>query len=165
MNSDSVNDEDSNSDSTVKSPPEPPPETLPFSFILPVKNGNLLTKYGFIYNETIGQFLNHEGIDLSANQGEEVWACIDGIVTIAEGELLEGVDIIITTENGIQVVYRYVDSIEGLKTGDTVTQGDVIGHFAEARGIEYGLGPHLHIEVYENDKAMDPTEYFNVQSK
>ena len=165
LNSDSVNDEESNSDSTDKSTPEPPPETLPFSFILPVKNGNLLTKYGFIYNETIGQFLNHEGIDLSANQGEEVWACIDGIVTIAEGELLEGVDIIITTENGIQVVYRYVDSIEGLKTGDTVTQGDVIGHIAEARGIEYGLGPHLHIEVYENDKAMDPTEYFNVQSK
>lgn len=163
--SDSANTSESNSDSTDKSTPEPPPETLPFSFILPVKNGNLLTKYGFTYNETIGQFLNHEGIDLSANQGEEVWACIDGIVTIAEGELLEGVDIIITTENGIQVVYRYVDSIEGLKTGDTVTQGDVIGYISEARGAEYALGAHLHIEVYKNDEATDPTEYFNIESK
>ena len=163
--SESVNDTESTSDSTDVTPPETPPETLPFSFILPVKNGNLLTKYGFTYNETIGQFLNHEGIDLSANQGEEVWACIDGIVTIAEGELLEGVDIIITTENGIQVVYRYVDSIEGLKTGDTVTQGDVIGYISEARGAEYALGAHLHIEVYKNDEATDPTEYFNIESK
>lgn len=163
--SDSANTSESNLDSTDTSTPEPPPETLPSSFILPVKNGNLLTKYGFIYNETIGQFLNHEGIDLSANQGEEVWTCIDGIVTIAEGDLLGGVDIIITTENGIKVVYRYVDPIEGLKTGDVVTQGDVIGYISEARGMEYALGAHLHIEVYKGDEVVDPTEYFSIESK
>ena len=162
--SDSINAEESNSDSTDTSTPDPLPETLP-SFLLPVEDGELLTKYGFTYNETLGEFLDHTGIDLSANQGEKVWACIDGIVTIAEGELLEDVDIIIATENGIKVVYRYVDPIEGLKTGDTVTQGDVIGYIAEARGTEYELGPHLHIVVYKDDEVVDPTESFNIESK
>lgn len=112
LNSDSVNDEESNSNSTDTITPEPPSETLPSSFILPVKNGNLLTKYGFVYYEALNHFYDHPGIDLSANQGEEAFACIDGIVTIAEGELLDGVDIIIAAENGIKVVYRYVDCVE-----------------------------------------------------
>ncbi|MBQ8428490.1 MAG: helix-turn-helix domain-containing protein [Clostridia bacterium] len=161
----STNNSESDSDSTDMNTPETSTETLPYSFVLPVKDGELLTKYGFGANATLGQMIMHDGIDLSANQGEEVLACIDGVITIADGELLEGVDIIITSGNGIKVIYRYADPIEELKTGDTVKQGDVIGYIAEARGTEYKSGPHLHIEVYKDDEITDPTEYFGIESE
>lgn len=163
--SESANTSEGDSDSDNASASEDPSETLPTLFMLPVKDGKLLTKYGAEYNVTLGQFINHKGIDLTADQGEEVLACIDGTVTIAEVDPLEGTDIIITDANGIKVVYRYADPIEGLKTGDTVKQGDVIGYISEVCGTEYKSGSHLHIELYKDDQLTDPTDYFSIESE
>lgn len=56
--------------------------------------------------------------------------------------MLVGTQITIDHGNGVKSVYQYVEAKEGLKAGDEVKQGDVIGTVAEANGSEYKDGAH-----------------------
>ena len=46
-----------------------------------------------------------------------------------------------------------------MKSGDTVTVGQVIGYAADSAIVESTLGSHVHFSVTCHDEPMDPAEF------
>lgn len=136
------------------------------TFALPVQSLNLVTAYEFGKDVTLGHYHFHSGLDLAADAGTEVMACLDGTVTaITEADGLDGATVTISHDNGLTTVYTFIDKAEGLEVGASVTRGQVIGTVSEACGKEYKVGAHLHFEVFKNGEATDPEEYLDVSAK
>lgn len=136
-------------------------------FSLPVENGTVATTFSFWYNQTLNRYNLHQGIDFQAEAGTNVTAAYDGTVSSITDTLLEGGCVIIDHGNGLQTVYASIDAAQ-LKVGDSVTKGDVIGTVsaaADVMGNEYNEGSHLHFEVRENGKAVDPASYLDLDEK
>ena len=60
------------------------------------------------------------------------------------------------------------EALAALRAGDTVEQGEVIGTVsaaADAMGNEFNEGAHLHFEVLENEKQIDPATYLDYEEK
>ena len=136
-------------------------------FSLPVENGTVATTFSFWYNQTLNRYNLHQGIDFQAEAGTNVTAAYDGTVSSITDTLLEGGCIIIDHGNGLQTVYASIDAAQP-KAGDSVSKGDVIGTVsaaADVMGNEYNEGSHLHFEVRENGKAVDPASYLDLDEK
>ncbi|MCD7729394.1 MAG: M23 family metallopeptidase [Clostridia bacterium] len=136
-------------------------------FVLPIASTASATNdYSFYYNSTLNRYYLHKGIDFAADVGTEVYAAIDGTVeSITTGDVLKGTVITLAHSGGIKTVYTFVDAVEGLAAGDSVSRGDVIATVAEATGEEYKEGSHLHFEVYVNGSAVDPELYLEIENK
>ena len=135
-------------------------------FATPVSQVEITTGYDFGKNVTLGHWHFHTGLDMKADAGTSVMACLDGTVEkIVTGDHLDGTSVTIAHDNGVKTVYTFIEAKSGLKKGDKVKKGDVIGTVAEANGSEYKLGSHLHFEVLKNGEWADPTDYLNGNSK
>lgn len=135
-------------------------------FADPVKEMNVLHTFGFYYNSTLGTYYEHEGIDLSADEGAEVYATTDGTVTaVYTGDVLTGGQIVLEGAGGIVTTYSFVDPIEGLIAGTNVSKGDLIATVSAATGGEYKDGAHVHIEVSLNGETVDPENYLTTTEK
>ena len=138
----------------------------PEEFGAPLATVNVTNEYGFYYNQTLNNYYEHMGIDMSAEAGAEVFAARTGTIeSIYTSDVLVGTQIIIDHGDGIKSVYEYVTAKEGLKAGDKVNKGDVIATVAEANGKEYKDGAHLHFEIFENGKNVDPAKYLTLEEK
>ncbi|WP_343729192.1 M23/M56 family metallopeptidase [Duganella sp.] len=97
----------------------------------------------------------HKGIDFAAAKGTPVRATASGIV-IAAGPITEnggryGNTVII--EHGAQrSLYAHLDSVN-VTPGQRVQAGQLIGAVGQSG---FATGPHLHLEVRENGKIIDP---------
>ncbi len=137
-----------------------------YEFIIPVSTVNVTNSYTFHYNKTLNCYYLHEGIDFAADAGTEVYAALDGTVTaITTGDELYGTVITLSHANNITTTYTFVDAVETLAVGDSVSRGDVIATVADAVGIEYKDGPHLHFEIYENGELVDPETKLDISNK
>lgn len=136
------------------------PTSVPDTFLSPVTAVDISTGFDFGKDVTLGHWHFHTGLDLMAEKGTTVMSCLDGKVEkIVTGDYLDGTSVTIAHDNGLKTVYTFIDAKEGLKEGDKVIRGQVIGTVAEANGSEYLLGSHLHFEVYKDGELADPTDY------
>ena len=137
-----------------------------YEFVAPVAEMNVINDYTFYYNKTLDCYHYHTGIDLAAEAGTNVVACADGTVeSITAGDLLDGTKIVLAHADGVKTSYYFVEAAEGLKAGDAVKRGDVIGTVAQPAGSEYKEGAHLHFEVSDNGETADPNEYLDIAEK
>ncbi len=142
-----------------------PVVTLPEGMILPIEAA-VSVDYGFYHNQTLNSYYEHAGVDFSAAAGTEVLAAEDGIVeSIYKEDLLLGTEIVIDHGDGLKTVYRFVSEAEDLKVGDRVEKGEKIATVAEASGNEYKDGAHLHFEVLQNGKSVDPANHLTLEEK
>jgi murein DD-endopeptidase MepM/ murein hydrolase activator NlpD len=98
----------------------------------------------------------HHGLDIAAEKGTEIAAAQAG--TIIEAGWLSGIygrGIVIDHSDGYKTLYAHVQDIEA-SVGDHVQTGDVIATIGMT-GLT--TGPHLHLEIRINDKAVDPLNY------
>ncbi|MBO5240334.1 MAG: M23 family metallopeptidase [Clostridia bacterium] len=138
----------------------------PEGMIMPVETAALIHDYGFYHNQTLNCYYEHAGLDFSAEVGTEVLAVAAGkIESIYKDDLLLGTEIVIDHGDGLKSLYRFVSEIEGLSVGDSVEQGEVIATVAEASGNEYKDGAHLHFEITESGKVVDPTTHLTLEEK
>ena len=138
----------------------------PEGMIMPLETAALIHDYGFYHNQTLNCYYEHTGLDFSAEVGTEVVAVAAGkIESIYKDDLLLGTEIVIDHGDGLKSVYRFVNEAEGLSVGDSVEQGEVIATVAEANGNEYKDGAHLHFEITESGKIVDPTTHFTLEEK
>lgn len=99
----------------------------------------------------------HMGMDLLAATGAEVLAAADGVVEKATRKgKKDGNSITINHRNGYVTKYNNLGNIL-VRQGQKVSQGTVIGRVGMS-GMSFA--PHLHYEVWYNDEAMDPMNYF-----
>lgn len=130
--------------------------------IVPVENAVISKFYGMSYDSVLNRPITHGGLDFSCAVGTSVKAVLDGSVKqIVSDDLFDNNYVTIEHADGEKTIYRYIVPATGLKVGDTVKQGDIIGAVAEG-GSESDQGVHLHFEIAKSSGGIvDPAEYFN----
>lgn len=126
------------------------------AFVKPVA-GRLSTPYG--YTRYVNGVFNsiHRAIDLAAPTGTPVKAANSGKVVLAEELYLTGNSIYI--DHGMNLFSQYAHlSKLSVKTGDTVTAGQVIG---EVGSTGFSTGPHLHFTFWIGNTATNPDRFFD----
>jgi murein DD-endopeptidase MepM/ murein hydrolase activator NlpD len=102
-------------------------------------------------------FLLHQGVDLLAPAGTPIHAASDGTVVGAAPNAGYGNWIRIQHDRNVATVYGHLSEFApGMRTGVTVKRGQVIG-FVGSTGRS--TGPHLHFEVIDNGRAVDPMAF------
>jgi murein DD-endopeptidase MepM/ murein hydrolase activator NlpD len=97
----------------------------------------------------------HPGIDVSAPRGTKVVAPANGVVVTAGRRGGYGNAIVIDHGYGIITRYGHLEAFN-VRPGQRVRRGDVIG-FVGSTGRSNA--PHLHYEVWVNDKTQNPIQY------
>ena len=98
----------------------------------------------------------HFGIDIAASSNESVLATLDGTVILATYTADTGYLIQVQHGQNLVSVYKNCGSLLK-KVGDVVKAGEAIalvGKAAEKTG-----GPHLHFELWNRGRALDPSKY------
>jgi murein DD-endopeptidase MepM/ murein hydrolase activator NlpD len=97
----------------------------------------------------------HPGIDIAAAQGTPIAAAMAGTVVAAGPDGGYGNAITVDDGNGLTTRYAHCSQIFA-QVGERVAPGDVIG----AVGMTgRATGPHLHFEVRQGDRPVDPAAY------
>lgn len=154
---------DSSTDSTQDSTVDPEPATLQMSFIMPVAGGRIIKEYteaSVVYNQTLGVYAGHMGMDVTGEDSAEVLAVYDGEITSITTNYLEGTTVVVTHVNGVKTIYNSIEVDDALSVGDKVKQGDVLGTISTNNRQEYKDGAHLHFEVEEDGVKVSPAKYF-----
>ncbi len=95
---------------------------------------------------------NHKGIDIAAKKGTEVKAAANGKVLFAGWQKGYGRTVVVQHEDGKQTRYAHAENLLVAK-GDDVLAGQKI---ATVGSTGHSTGPHLHFEVLEQGKAINP---------
>ena len=105
-----------------------------------------------VYSETMGDYRAHLGVDFAGDDGDRVRALADGTVCAFENDTLWGG--YLTIEHGGEIVSVYRGIRAAVDIGDEVSVGDDIGTL-DSIPCESAMGPHLHLELYQNGDAID----------
>ena len=111
------------------------------------------------YNAAMGDWRTHNGVDLSANLGDEVHAAMAGEVLSVQDDLLLGTTVTLNHGDGIMTVYGNLDPEVTVRQGDRVSAGQVIGTVGESANGETHEGAWLHFAVRKDGELVDPMEY------
>jgi hypothetical protein len=114
-----------------------------------------ISAFGLRKHPLNGKILPHTGMDFAAAEGVPVFAGAAGTVTKAGYDEGYGNYIIVKHDEIYTTQYFHLHE-NSVKTGDQVAAGQVIGTVGST-GIS--VGPHLHYEVLQNGKAVDPKDY------
>ncbi len=98
----------------------------------------------------------HEGIDISADRGTPIVATADGQVTFSGWRPGFGWTIEIDHGSGLKTRYAHNQKNLKVQVGDRVRRGDVIAHVGSS-GL--AKGPHVHYEVLQDGRAVNPDNY------
>lgn len=142
--------------------------TAPIVFVNPVESGYLLTEYtqaSVVYNQTLGIYTGHKGIDVAGEENAKVFAVYDGEIESIATSYLTGTTVTITHADGLKTVYNSLETVDGLSQGQKVSKGQEIGVISTNNRQEYKDGAHLHFEVMENNKTIDPFKYLDIDGK
>lgn len=115
----------------------------------------LSSRFGMRTDPFTGRLAFHKGIDLAGKVGSEVESVGAGVVTWAGARFGYGNMVEITHGNGFVTRYGHNSKIL-VKVGDTVKKGQAI---ALMGSTGRSTGPHVHVEVYLNGRAVDPLKY------
>lgn len=129
-------------------------------FIMPV-NGEICRGFSgdnLVYDEVMGDYRTHDGIDIKAQPDTDVIASADGVIESVYVDTI-GNAVIINHSNGYKTKYANLDDIENLKEGMELKAGDFIAHVGAYMYGEHTTEPHIHFEIIQNGQVCDPEEY------
>jgi len=102
----------------------------------------------------------HYGIDFAADEGTEIKAMLDGVVTLAEPDLFyTGGTLIFDHGHGISTLYMHMKTLM-VKKGQKVQQGDVIGTVGSTGR---STGAHLDIRLNWFQTRLDPATVLDIK--
>ncbi len=130
----------------------------PLNFMMPV-TGEIIQSFSgeeLIYNETMGDWRTHNGVDIAAPLDTPVVAAKAGVVTYVSVDDLWGGVVEIETD-GIVVRYCGLNSEISAQKGQELRCGDVIGRVGETPS-ELSLQPHIHVEAIRDGEYFDFNE-------
>ncbi len=107
----------------------------------------------------LGYTRPHEGVDYAAPTGTPVKAVGEGVVTQRGWSGGYGNQVIVRHGGGLESLYAHLSGYaRGLKTGQKVRQGEVIG-FVGMTGL--ATGPHLDFRLRQGGKFINPAKAIN----
>ncbi len=126
------------------------------SFTLPVI-GSVSSSYGYRADPITGKIAAHNGLDIAANEGSEIYAVLNGTVELANYTNGDYGNYVIINHGNFKTLYGHCKELK-VKVGDTVLAGQVI---ATCGSTGRSTGPHLHFEIRIGDTRIDPTPFLN----
>ena len=138
---------------------EEPSELLP-QVVSPL-DGTTVTVFSMnelLYDETMGDWRTHEGLDIQASDGDAVKTAAGGTVQSVKRDELMGTTVTIAHSGGYVTYYSSLRSDPPISEGQQVYAGDIIGYVGTA-AAESDMGPHLHFAVSKDGTLIDPQEY------
>lgn len=111
------------------------------------------------YDETMGDWRCHDGIDINADAGTPVMAPAGGTVTDIYTDDLMGTTVVILHADEVMSRCANLATVPSVEIGDTVRTGDVIGSVGTTAIAESGQGSHLHLSMTQAGVSVDPTDY------
>lgn len=127
-------------------------------YIYPTK-GDITKQYSseeLVLSNTLDMWMTHEGIDISGNLGDDVYAIDKGTIDSIYDDALYGKTIIINHEDNITSVYCNLGNDVQVKEGEKVDKGEKIGVVGDTAIIEVGDAPHIHVEILKDGTKINP---------
>jgi murein DD-endopeptidase MepM/ murein hydrolase activator NlpD len=126
----------------------------------PITNGWLSSYFGMRTHPISGKREIHKGIDFAGKMGGPVIAVAKGVVTFAGTRYGYGKVIDINHGNGYVTRYGHNSKLL-VSVGDTVEKGFQI---AEIGSSGRSTGPHVHFEVLQNGRQVNPMKFINASN-
>lgn len=144
-------------------PPAPSPSLAPapLVFTWPVK-GTVTAGFSveaLAYNETMGDWRTHSGLDIGASLGTQVLAAARGTVSAIYQDDLMGTVVEIDHGDGLKSQYANLAAVPTVAIGDEAATGAVIGSVGQTAAAESVQSAHLHFAMYQDNQPVDPTDY------
>jgi murein DD-endopeptidase MepM/ murein hydrolase activator NlpD len=117
-------------------------------------HGWLTGTFGGRSDPFTGEAGYHQGLDISTEKGQPVYATADG--TVESSSYTGDYGNLIILKHGFGLVTRYGHlSAFGVQPGRTVKRGDIIGYVGSTGR---STGAHLHYEILANDRHINPLQ-------
>ncbi len=127
-------------------------------FVLPIKAGRISSSFGLQVDPFSKKEVHHNGVDIAAKGGTQVYAAAAGQVlkAVTEYKLNRGRGRYIQIEhaNGFVTVYNHL-SVVKIQEGEQVKAGQIIGLVGSTGR---STGAHLHFEVMNDGANEDPAK-------
>jgi murein DD-endopeptidase MepM/ murein hydrolase activator NlpD len=116
-------------------------------FFVPVKG---LVTQSFNLDE------NHYGVDVVTKENELIKSSLNGVVVFSSWTSETGHVIAVQHENNLLSLYKH-NSVLLKEQGERVEAGEAIAIIGNSG--KWSSGPHLHFELWHNNKPVDPEKY------
>ncbi|SFI64111.1 murein hydrolase activator EnvC family protein [Thermoflavimicrobium dichotomicum] len=128
-------------------------------FIWPVAGAKITSSFGMRWDPVLHQYRLHKGLDIGGRLGAPIQAADTGEVIEARSSKSYGYVVILYHGNGLSTLYAHMYSqTVRVRKGQIVSRGQVI---AAVGSNGWSTGPHLHFEVHQNGKPINPRPYFH----
>ncbi|MDR1587443.1 MAG: M23 family metallopeptidase [Treponema sp.] len=124
-------------------------------FRFPLRSYKVTSSYGLRQNPFTGNIRLHEGLDLAAPAGTEVYAAAEGIVTEIGEDPIYGIYLVIKHGENWASLYGHLQKTE-TTLRSVVRSGNLIGRVGSTG---QSTSPHLHFELRRNGRSRDPGKY------
>ena len=121
----------------------------------PTKYTRISSHFGPRRNPVTGRYVAHQGIDLAAPSGTDVFTMAPGVVTDAGWRGGFGRFVEVSHGNGIATRYAHLREIS-VRTGQRLDMSDKVG---EVGSSGRSTGPHLHYEIVVADQRVNPRKW------
>ncbi len=131
----------------------------------PLKNRKIIAQYSEepVYNETLGDYRAHPGIDYEAEIDDKVRAMGSGVVKDIYYDDMYGNVVVIKHSDTIESYYCGLAQTALVQMGEVVSAGDFIGT-VYAIPCETAQSSHVHVAVKEKGKWINPLYKFESRS-
>ena len=120
-----------------------------------VVGARITSPFGMRYHPLDHVWRQHNGVDIPAPTGTNIGAARSGTVIEVGSTAARGNYIKVQHDDGLVTLYQHCNSILA-QQGDKVAQDQTIATVGSTGRV---TGPHLHLEVWKNGKAVDPMQY------
>jgi len=126
----------------------------------PIAGSYITSGFGSRADPFNGGSANHKGIDFEADVGDPVLAVADGVVSYSAAR--SGYGNTVEVDHGNGYVTRYAHNSRLVrKVGELVRAGQQI---AKAGSTGRSTGAHVHFEVWENGRVVNPRKFLSQAS-
>lgn len=122
-------------------------------------SGAVLQPYSgdeLVYNETLGDWRTHNGIDYACAEGDSVFSPVSGKVTAVAQNTAWGTAVTVTDAEGREWKLCGLRQLS-VQEGTEVSIGQQLGEAGSVE-CETALGPHIHMELRSGGRYCDPAK-------
>ncbi|MGH7601852.1 MAG: M23 family metallopeptidase, partial [bacterium] len=127
--------------------------------IKPLLSGRITDLFGKRKDPFVYRTRHHQGLDIGAPNGTEVFAPANGVVEFVKTSYRRnrgyGRAVVINHGYGIKTLYGHLSEVK-VKAGQRLERWDIVGLVGETGRA---TGPHLHYEVWVDGEATDPMRF------
>tara|TARA_B100000780_G_C21093921_1_gene441035 strand:- start:739 stop:1605 length:867 start_codon:yes stop_codon:yes gene_type:complete len=120
-----------------------------YFFFTPVKG---------VVSSSFNPDVDHYGVDVVTEENEAIKAVMDGTVIMANWTTDNGYVLQIQHRNNLVSVYKHCSALMK-KIGESVKAGEPVAIVGNSG--EQSTGPHLHFEIWDSGKPVDPQQYIS----